>query len=417
MSAEPSNAGRGAALKISELNAIVKEVVEGTIPPLWVQGEIADLARPRSGHLYFSLTDGECQVRACIWRASAERMRIDLHDGLSVLCFGQVTVYAPRGTYQLEVRRIEPLGVGAKELALQQLKLKLAAEGLFAAERKRPLPRFPCRVGLVTSTTGAALHDFLEVSRRRWQAAQVIVIPTRVQGGNAPEEIVRAIQIAQRIAPPLDVLVIARGGGSIDDLAAFNTEVVVRAVADSDIPTVSAVGHEIDVTLCDLAADQRALTPSEAAERVFPVGDDLRRQVSEWRDRSYQAVVRSLGQRQQRLDNLISRPVLERPNEILLWEHRRKLEDLERRAAAAWQSHQNQYRHVLHQRAANLNVLNPLQVLARGYSMTHRLDASGQRLEPPLVDPAAVSPGARLETQLADGKLWSVVIPRPEDGE
>ena len=263
-------------LSVSELTGSIKALLEGEFPSVWVSGEISNFSRPGSGHCYLTLKDDAAQIRAVLWRSAASRVRFDLHDGLEVLCQGSLDVYAPRGSYQLVIEQIEPRGVGALEQALRKLRERLAAEGLFAAERKRPLPRFPRRIAFVTSPTGAAVRDFLEVIRRRWHGVHVLVVPVRVQGDGAAEEIAAGVALVNRLAVEVDVLVVGRGGGSLEDLWAFNEEVVVRAIHASRIPVVSAVGHEIDVTLSDLVADVRALTPSEAAERIVPAAEEVR---------------------------------------------------------------------------------------------------------------------------------------------
>ena len=244
-------------LSVYELTAQIKDLLENSFPAVWVSGEISNLSRPQSGHCYLTLKDERAQIRAAIWRNVAARVEFDLADGLEVICCGHLDVYAPRGSYQLIVERIEPKGMGALELALRQLREKLAREGLFDPARKRPLPRLVRRVGLVTSPTGAAIHDFLQVLGRRWRGADVLVLPTRVQGTGAAEEIAAAIGTANRLPLAIDCLVVARGGGSLEDLWAFNEEVVVRAIFASRIPVISAIGHEIDVTLSDLVADVR----------------------------------------------------------------------------------------------------------------------------------------------------------------
>src|SRR5437763_634675 len=262
-------------LTVAQLTAQIKNTLEGEFLSVWVVGEISNYSRPQSGHAYFTLKDDQAQIRAVMWRTAAARLKFDLADGLDVVCHGHIDVYAPRGSYQLVVDELQPKGVGALELALRKLREKLAAEGLFDAARKRKLPAFPRRVAFVTSPSGAAIHDFLQVLRRRWRGVDVLVIPGRVQGEGSAKEIVAGIRMANRISPRPDVLIVGRGGGSLEDLWSFNEEPVVRAIAASKIPTVSAVGHEIDVTLADLAADVRALTPSEAAERVIPSAEEL----------------------------------------------------------------------------------------------------------------------------------------------
>jgi exodeoxyribonuclease VII large subunit len=230
-------------LTVSQLSALIEGLLETQFQSLWVGGEISEVSRPHSGHLYFTLKDEQAQIRGVIWRSTAQRMRFRLEEGQQVVCHGDLDVYPPRGTYQLVVRQVEPQGVGALQLAFKQLQQRLEAEGLFDPVRKRRLPAFPRRVGFVTSPTGAAIHDFLQVAARRFQGVQILVIPVRVQGEGSAQEIARGIALANRIQPSLDVLVVGRGGGSLEDLWSFNEEVVVRAIHASKVPVVSAVGH------------------------------------------------------------------------------------------------------------------------------------------------------------------------------
>jgi len=257
-------------LSVTALSLMVKETLSSNFASVWVDGEVSNVSQPQSGHIYLTLRDEHSQIRAVIWRGTAAKLRFDVQDGLKVLCNGEIDVYPPRGSYQLIIRQIEPRGQGALQLALRQLRDRLAAEGLFDAQHKKPLPAFPRRIAVVTSPTGAAIRDFLEVAARRWHGPRFLVIAARVQGDSAAEEIERGIVLANRLDPSPDVLVVTRGGGSLEDLWSFNEERVVRAIFSSRIPVVSAVGHEIDVTLSDLVADRRALTPSEAAEIVVP---------------------------------------------------------------------------------------------------------------------------------------------------
>ncbi|NQT37562.1 MAG: exodeoxyribonuclease VII large subunit, partial [Planctomycetes bacterium] len=293
-------------LSVAELTAHIKNCLEGTFPDVWVGGEISNFARPQSGHCYLTLKDERAQIRAVIWRGTASRVRFDLRDGLEVVCRGHIDVYAPRGSYQLVVEQIEPRGIGALELALRQLQQKLAAEGLFDPARKRPLPRFVRKIAVVTSPTSAAVRDFLEVLRRRWQGTDVLVVPVRVQGQGAAEEIAAAIETVNRLATPVDCLVVTRGGGSLEDLWAFNEEPVVRAVAASRIPVISAIGHEIDVTLTDLVADVRAATPSEAAELVAPTADEISATLKHLGSRLASALRHNATGAQRRLDAVVN---------------------------------------------------------------------------------------------------------------
>lgn len=270
---------------VSQLTESIKQRLESTFPFVWVGGEVSDITKPRSGHVYFTLKDAQAQIRAVMWRSTASRLRFELEDGTQVVCGASIDVYAPRGSYQLVIRQIEPRGMGALQLALRQLQQRLAAEGLFDLAHKKALPRFPRRIAVVTSPTSAAIRDFLETLRGRWQGGEVLVIPSRVQGAGAADEIVDGIRISNRLTPRPDVLVIGRGGGSLEDLWCFNEESVVRAIFASRVPVVSAVGHEIDVTLSDLAADARALTPTAAAELVSPSTDALQADLRAFRQR------------------------------------------------------------------------------------------------------------------------------------
>ena len=356
-------------LTVSQLTAQIKDLLEGGFPSVWVAGEVSNFARPQSGHCYFTLKDDQAQIRAVMWRGTAARTKFELADGLEVICRGHVDVYAPRGSYQLVVDELQPKGVGALELALRKLREKLAAEGLFDPARKRRLPAFPRRVAFVTSPTGAAVRDFLEVLRRRWRGVDVLIIPARVQGEGAAAEIVAGIRAANRLVPPPDVLVVGRGGGSLEDLWAFNEEAVVRAIAASKIPTVSAVGHEIDVTLADLAADVRALTPSEAAERTVPAADELIARLVGYRDRLRSGASRRLTLAQSRLDALATQRPFRRPFD-LVHDRSRRLDELALRAAGAIRTLLHQRQREFARLAGGLQSLSPLAVLERGYTIT-----------------------------------------------
>ena len=261
-------------LTVSALTALVRERLEEGFTDLWVEGEVSNLRTPSSGHIYFTLKDATSQIRVVLFRAGAQHLRFALKEGLQLVVRGRLTVYEPRGEYQIVLDYLEPKGLGALQLALEQLKEKLARDGLFEQARKRPLPFLPRRVGVVTSLTGAALRDILAVLRRRCPIVGIVVAPVPVQGEDAAAQIASAVR-ALSSSRLVDVMIVGRGGGSLEDLWCFNEEVVVRAIAASAVPVVSAVGHEIDYTLADFAADYRAPTPSAAAEAVAPVLDDL----------------------------------------------------------------------------------------------------------------------------------------------
>lgn len=364
---------------VSELTARIKECLASQFDEVAIQGEVSNVARPKSGHVYFTLKDDTASIRAVLWRNEARRLTFDLMDGLAVRGFGCVTVYEPRGEYQLVVRRMEPEGIGALEQAFRQRFARLAAEGLFEAGRKRRLPEYPRRIAIVSSPTGAAVRDVLQVTGRRWPLADVLIAPTRVQGEGADIEVVAAMAMANLVAD-VDVLIIARGGGSLEDLWTFNEETVVRAIAASRVPVVSAIGHEIDVTLADLVADRRALTPSEAGEIVVPDAREVA----------------------QHLDHLAGR--LRSAGRSRLVDARARLERLGDRARQALRQIANNRRVRLARLAAGLEAMSPLAVLGRGYSLTLRdNDVSLIRS----VDEIRV--GDRIHTRLAQGRLVSRV--------
>jgi len=400
---QPRQHAGGDALTVSQLTARIKGTVENAFPMVAVTGEISNFSRPRSGHCYFTLKDENAQIRGVMWRSNFGRVRFEVSDGLEVVCVGPVEVYSPRGTYQLIVQRMEPLGLGAWQIALAKLRDRLAAEGLFAPERKRPLPAFPRRIGIVTSPTGAAIRDFLEVTRRRWRGVDILVIPARVQGDGAAREIARAIETSARLDPPLDVLVVGRGGGSLEELWAFNEEPVVRAIAESAVPTVSAVGHEVDVTLADLAADVRALTPSEAAELVVRSADEISGMLASYQQRLTALVREPLRTHRMRLDALASARSISRPLEVL-HEQRRRCQQFSLRADAALERLLSSAASRTETLAGKLESLSPLAVLARGYSVT-RLADSGDVLQ----NGSQVYPGDRIITRLAEGQVESRV--------
>ncbi|MEZ6074558.1 MAG: exodeoxyribonuclease VII large subunit [Pirellulaceae bacterium] len=390
-------------LSVSQLNWLVKQTLEQAIPQVWLEAEISDLSRPSSGHLYFTLKDEQSQVRGVMWRNTAARLPFKLKDGMSVICQGAVEVYAPRGSYQLIVNRMQPQGIGALQLAFQQLHQKLAKEGLFAAGAA-PLPRFPRRLGFVTSPSGAAVHDFLEAARSRWPDFELVLIPARVQGEGAAAEIVQGIKLAQRILPELDLLIVGRGGGSIEDLWCFNEEPVIRALAACRIPTISAVGHEIDVTLSDLAADVRALTPTHAAQLALPSESELRGTLQQLERRASGAVQGRLKSIRQRLETFATRSVLARPHQIHQ-QRRQVIDEFDLRARAAIWNAFKAKRQRLESLARACQALSPLEVLARGYSLTH-LSGSQQ----PLISANQAAEGDEVVTILAEGELLCQVV-------
>lgn len=390
-------------LSVSQLNQWIKRALEAQIPSIWIEAELTDLSKPSSGHFYMTLKDAEAQIRGVMWRSTAARIPFQLKDGLTVLCFGNLDVYGPRGTYQFIVQKMQPVGIGPLQLAFQQLHAKLQAEGLFNADLKKRLPQFPRRIAFVTSPSGAAVHDFLEVLRRRWKGVHVTIIPVKVQGEGAAQEIAAGIRAAAKVRPKFDVVVVGRGGGSIEDLWSFNEEAVVRAVAACPIPTVSAVGHEIDVTLCDLAADIRALTPTEAAERILPNSDDLLDWLATYHQRATSCALQKWQMLERRLEAVASRPVLASPEELL---HRRaqRLDEIQLRLEQGVASQIALSKQRLAKAVVSIEALSPLAVLRRGYSVTRQVDS---REVISSIDQIEI--GSTIETLLDKGSVISRV--------
>ncbi len=392
---------------VGELTRAIKGLLEEKYTPVWVEGEVSNLSRPNSGHLYLTLKDEEAPLRAVIWRGVGLRLRFDLQDGMRVIVRGRLTVYLPRGDYQLQIEEVQPKGVGPLELAFRQLKEKLFTQGFFDPARKKKLPRIPRRVVLVTSPTGSAVRDMLEILSRRWPAAEVWVCPVKVQGDGAAQDVADAIRRVNKLhatgAAVVDVMIVGRGGGSLEDLWAFNEEPVAQAIFASRIPIVSGVGHEDDLTIADLVADQRALTPSEAAEKVTPdraaVLDWLEKQETRWRS----LLMKQLEQARIRLVDLADRRCFTAPLDRIRDEERR-LDDWNERLGRAMGQRLEVGRRRLEALAAHLESLSPLNILARGYTLTlkeadHAVVRSTNQ----------VRPGDRLVTRVGDGRIVSRV--------
>ena len=456
-------------LSVSELTAQVKRLLEKQVGLVWVSGEITNLRTQSSGHMYFTLKDAGAQLSCVLFRGGAVKNRSVLQDGQEVLLQGDVTVYEARGQYQLIVRAVELQGVGALQIAFEKLKQKLAAEGLFATERKRPLPRYPQRMGLVTSPTGAAIRDVLHVVQRRNPALEIILAPCRVQGDGAAEEIATAIRLLNEFnavadcdrgstsrgemrpsqtaaANKLDLILVARGGGSLEDLWAFNEEVVARAIFESALPVVSAVGHEIDFTISDFAADVRAATPSAAAEiitedvfssrefvaeapgalrriirrrldgaaadfkqlqgrltRVPPRRrlDELLQRLDDLQNGLLRRAKQGTKERQVAWHNLAARLLRVRPAQLLT-RRRELLNTTRHRLSELVQVQLRDRQSRFSTTEARLRLLGPEQVLARGYSIT--MDAATGTV---LREAAGVGTGQRLKTRLKTGEIFS----------
>lgn len=418
--------------RVAELAAGIKELLEEEVGQVWVVGEIGDLFRARSGHCYFTLKDDDAQLRAVLFRGSLVRIPFDPEDGLEVVVQAELGFYEPRGDVQLIVRSLEPRGMGALQLAFEQLRERLAGEGLFDEADKRPLPPWPGRVGIVTSPVGAALQDVIEVTGRRAPGISLLVSPTRVQGAGAEVEIEAALRALDEISD-LDVVLLVRGGGSMEDLVAFNSERVARAIRACRRPVVTGVGHEVDVTIADLAADARAPTPSAAAERAVP-------DIAPWRDRLHREIARlevaglaqierkrgrllrvgatlramaprtRLVRQQERLEaarHALHRAIGQRSAEPAV-----RLGELRRRLARALPELVESRSARLAGQVGRLHALSPLAVLSRGFAIVRHGESRAV-----LRRSRDAKPGETLHLQLGEGSLRARVEPEEEPGE
>jgi len=382
---------------VSEVNRAVRELLESALASCWVSGEIGGWTRARSGHCYFTLKDDRAQLRCVMWRSDARQLPIDPDEGMEVRAFGTLTLYEARGAFQLAVRRLEAAGEeGLWKIAFERLRSKLDEEGLLAPERKRPLPPFPGCIGVVTSTSGAALRDILTVLRRRAPWSRVVIRGSRVQGEGAAREIASAIRALDR-SGLADVVIVGRGGGSVEDLWAFNEEPVARAIAGCSVPVVSAVGHETDVTIADLVADHRAPTPSAAGEAVVRDAAAIRRTLSALRPRLSASLRGALRWRRDRLAGVRQR--VGRALRETLRHRRLRLEDTSRRLERGVQGGIERRRAQLRELAGRVETLSPLSTLRRGYAVP--LTGEGRVLRG--VDD--FTPGMAFELRLADGRV------------
>jgi exodeoxyribonuclease VII large subunit len=447
---EPTPPTRPRALSVRELTDRIQGVLETDFNDVWVEGEVSNLRIADSGHWYFSLKDEHAQVKAVVWKTAARLIRFRPRDGMRVLARGSVRVYAPRGEYQVSVELVEPLGKGSLQQAFEDLKERLGREGLFAAARKRPLPMLPRRIGIVTSPTGAVVQDILRVLSSRYATLEILIYPARVQGPDAAGEIAQGIRALNRLQG-IDVILLARGGGSLEDLWPFNDECVARALVASRIPTISAVGHETDFTISDFVADLRAPTPSAAAERVVQAKAELGSRIAGLEERLdaslrlrlarvrarveavtshrvFEAERGRIRTRAQRVDDLVHRSgaALRRGAERgreryaraaallagLRWERqvearRERLLAREERLLELLRSRLERERNAVAGSVGRLETLSPLAVLSRGYALVW--DAARGRL---VRSAGEVQPGDRLRVRVSDGDLHARVTPR-----
>lgn len=363
-------------LTVSELNAHIKNLLEedDLLAGVYVRGELSNYKIYPSGHHYFTMKDAEGALKCVMFRSSAVKLRFRPENGMKVIAFGRVSVYPRDGVYQLYVSEMTADGVGDLYIAFEQLKEKLLKEGLFEARYKKPLPRYPRRIAVITSGAGAAVRDIIRVLGKRWPLAKVVVLPVRVQGEEAPAEIAGAIAYANR-HKAADLIITGRGGGSIEDLWAFNTEIVARAIFASQIPVISAVGHEPDVTISDFVADVRAATPSNAAEIAVPDRGEMLEQLLNYEIRAVQALRREIQARRRKLEDLSSRRVLISPKNYLD-DKRLLLDNAQGRMAAALERILADRKHRFAAQAAALDAMSPLKVLGRGYAIARREDGT-----------------------------------------
>lgn len=397
-------------LTVSQLTESIKNCLFKNFSGVFVEGEVSELSQANSGHIYFSLKDTDAKLSCVIWKSVASRLKMKLESGMHILCWGDITVYPPRGSYQLSVQRVEPAGRGQLQVAFEQLKAKLANAGYFDSRRKRPIPSLPRYVAVVTSPDGDALRDFLQVLDRRHPNLDILIVPTRVQGEQAASEIAEAIRRANRLRPLPDVLVVCRGGGSLEDLSSFNEEIVCKAIYQSRIPVVTGIGHETDLTLADLVADVRALTPSEAAERVIPPLEELLQQLDQHRRSLRQLLQQRFRKAAELLQSLSDRPVLRRPfDRINLL--RQQTADCFERLVKSIKLLVSRRSGDVRELAGTLHALSPVTTLARGYSVTS--DDQGRIVR----SISQVAPETGITTRVADGTIESVVtavIPQPD---
>ena len=384
---------------VSEITNLLKKLIDQQpeFQNVWVQGQVSNYSRPRSGHIYFTLKDEQNQINCVIWQSSATRLRFLPKHGEEILARGKIGVYGPQGKYQITVNQVEPIGIGALQRAFEELKMRLEAEGLFDSAHKKSLPKFPQKIGIVTSETGDALQDIRKQLRKRYPLARVLLHPSRVQGDGAAEEIVQAIR-AMNQREDIDVLIVGRGGGPIDDLWAFNEEIVARAIFASAIPVVSAVGHERDVTISDFVADHRASTPTDAGQHIVPDQDELFAQLDGFDTRLRTTIQNQLNGHETRIRELETRLApTQRKDAIYQLYQTVDILDVACRSAVGRNLSDGENR--VRTLAQRLDALSPLATLKRGYSISRKTDGEV------LTTTEQVSVGDRIEVQLVEGHL------------
>ena len=396
-------------LEVSQVNNYIKTALDADplLQGLMIRGELSNYKVYPSGHHYFTMKDAESSLRCVMFRSSASRLRFQPENGMKVIAAGRITVYPRDGAYQLYCESLTPEGAGDLAVAFEQLKAKLSAEGLFDPDHKKPLPKYPHRIAIVTSSAGAAIHDMLRILKARYPLSKVLLLPVRVQGAEAPPEIVGAIRYCNRYQLA-DLIITGRGGGSMEDLWAFNDERVARAIYASEIPVISAVGHEPDVTISDYVADLRAATPSNAAELAVPDRAELAQQIDAMQDKLLQGMTRQLKFARQRLDSLSGSRVLRSPGQYFA-DRRAAMEQLILRLGASERNLLQQKRAALGLQSAALDAMSPLKVLARGYSLTMNREGI------PIKSVSQAPAGTLIRVRLSDGSLDAQVLDEKEN--
>ena len=389
--------------EVSEITAELRDLLNEEYASIAVQGEVSNLKKHISGHYYFSLKDAQAVLKCKMWKSNTARLKFDMKDGLHVVVRGQLDFYPPHGECSLTAAEITPHGMGALELAFRQLFEKLQAQGWFDPARKKPIPLYPKRLGLVTSEKAAALQDMLRILRDRWPLTDIWIIHVPVQGDTAAPQIAKTLKWVNTLDPAPDLLILARGGGSQEDLWAFNEEVVAQAIFQSKIPIIAGIGHETDTTIADLVADLRAPTPTAAAQRAVPSASDWHDRLSSTYERLQQLTIDQLQWEWDRLQRLRRHRLFANPMQHID-DARQQLDEAMERLVAAIQRRLLGAQQLLAKHSSVLAALSPLQVLGRGYSLTRDPDTGKS-----LVDARSLSIGSRIETILARGKVSSVV--------
>ena len=391
------------ALSVSQVTARVKDHLESRFTDVWITGEVTNLVTAGSGHIYLGLKDETALLRSVIWRGTRGSLAIEPTDGMEVVCHGRIEVYPPRGSYQLTIDRCHALGTGTLETKLRELHARLENEGLFSIERKQNLPQYPRRIGLITSTSGAAVSDFLKTLVSRWPIADVVLFPSRVQGAGAAEELASSLLKAGQLTPPLDVVAIVRGGGSLEDLWSFNEEILVRAVAESKIPIISGIGHEIDISLVDLVADMRGLTPTDAAIHIAVERQQILDHLWLSGKRLNKELIQRVTSTRHRLNRIATARPLAFPHHNINAARQHLLEKalrLQRQGSQKLKQSKDQ----LTSLAALLEANSPLKLLSKGYSVT-----TNAKTKEAIDSWRQAPPGTTIITKLAHGELHSRV--------